>query len=779
MPNVFDQFDGAEKTAGGNPFDQFDGERSSPPGQPKQVYLDELDDPNNPLYRQRHGGSFVTGIIDGIGRAISTPREVYEGKIDLNTPEGQDRALEVGLTVSPARPSGLPRASATRSIVHKAPNEIATAAQELGINVPVGVATDNKALQAAMQRGRQVPGATGVIDKGLDEFYTSVFTRADDLAAQAGGGAARTSDEVGARIRTQLADEAGRIERQAADETGRAQKYADEYASRVETEARSQITAAEQAAQKARQEFDALMPEAPVGTKATVGDDLKASLEKRIQAHKEEQAKPYDTLRRTLIDPDAPVGVTDDLAGTLNSVMRERIAAAEGAIPRDLMPIVDIATNPRGVTFNGLQRARSTLAERIDFEEAQGFNAGDLKRAYGALTGAMRTVVQKSARNGASQAALKQFERAEVNFGSRADIISDLNGAVRNGAESLVERMIGYASERSGANMNKLRALQRELPSEDAAKVSRLAFQRLARDTKGEFSEVSLVKNWQAISPEGRRALFGERAVRIDQAIKNLTASSQQVKFTREVGDATIAAAQKDAKTNVAAATSSASAKAKEQSREVLTLLAKSDEQIVNEALRWASDGAGADLQKLVRMSTLFGKEGMDGLASISIQRLGVGRGREFSAAAFVTNWKSLSDSGRALLFRDAEIRKALDNMVRITERMAETQKRYGNSSGSGGAVGQIATGAGLFADPFTTISALVGANIGARLLTRPAVAKAANEYAKAAQAHAMRPSATTLKAVEQARARLLEIVEKGALLSANDNSAQRAVSGQ
>lgn len=53
----------------------------------------DIDDPASPLYGQRHGGSFVTGLIDSLGSAITLPRRVYEGSVDLNTDKGTEEVI--------------------------------------------------------------------------------------------------------------------------------------------------------------------------------------------------------------------------------------------------------------------------------------------------------------------------------------------------------------------------------------------------------------------------------------------------------------------------------------------------------------------------------------------------------------------------------------------------------------------------------------------------------------------------------------------------------------
>jgi hypothetical protein len=562
MPNVFDQFDQADQEQGSNPFDQFD----APKGKPElnEGIFPELDDPNSPLYGQRHGGSFVTGIVDGLKRAITLPREVYEGKVDLNTPEGQDRAAEAAITLAPSAPSGLvrfaPKSAPVVDVLPKAGGEVARAANELGVSIPRGVATDSKPLQAAYQRGRQVPGATGVIDQSLDNFYRGVEGKVDEVAATAAGGTLKDKAELGASVR--------------------------------------------------------------------------ASVERAIEKQEAASDEAFKIMRRA-IDPDKRVNaLTNEVGEAINKVVADRSAAGEAPIPKRAEAAFKILQDPEGVSFNALQRARSQVGRAIKWEEAQGgFDAADLKQVYGALTQAMDNAVRQSAKT-APESAVKLWKAADVRFAKMADENKVLGSVLRKDAdEGLVSSIVGMASAKGG-NARKLDQVLRE------------------------------------IGPEAK----GE-------------------------------------------------------------------------------------------------------LAGFVVQGLGRGRDGNFSALAFTNNWKQLSGTGKAQLFSDPNVRNTLENIATITERMAEVQKKFANSSNTAGAVGHGALGAGMLADPITTLATIAGANGIARFLSAPAAAKAAKDYAKAWRMHSLRPNPATLKALEQARSRLLEAAAKGgALYRSGSTSGQASI---
>jgi hypothetical protein len=57
--------------------------------------IPEFNDPNNPLYGQRHGGSIITGLLDSLRSGFTLPRDVYDGKVDLQSDEGQQRLMDM------------------------------------------------------------------------------------------------------------------------------------------------------------------------------------------------------------------------------------------------------------------------------------------------------------------------------------------------------------------------------------------------------------------------------------------------------------------------------------------------------------------------------------------------------------------------------------------------------------------------------------------------------------------------------------------------------------
>jgi hypothetical protein len=647
-------------------------------------------------------------LVGQAAGALTLPGDVATGKVDPYSDEGIGRAADFAQIFSPGAPArlttqgmtGVARDAQTSAFgenfaqtardpapvpVPTPANPVVQAADRLGVPIPAGVATDSRGRQAITQAARQMPFGGSRIEQAVDQSLGALAGASDRAAAQAAGVADRSAvpgpEAVGSSLRNELQRSVDQREALAGRDTARLQSLA---------------------------------PEAPLTSAANLGDDIRGAFTQRVEANRAAQDEGYNTLRQA-INPDQPVVVSQDLTGTLQRILDQRAAAAQGGLPKDLTPALDIATNPQGVTFNGLQRARTTLGERIDFEQRQGFDAGDLKRAYGALSEAMQTAVSGSAR-GDPAMALGLFRRAEDQFGRLSEQNRDLGTVAAGGSEALVNRMIGYASDLTKGNVERLRELQAHIPEDQRAGLSRLAFQRLGADANGGFDLARFAQQWEKVSAPGKAALFGDRAERIGQALQS------------------------------AMSTQGAS---REANGEILRLLSASDESLARRVLSMASSGASADHSTLARMASIVGPEGMRNVASLAVQNLGANRAGEFSPAFFASNWAKMSEAGKNLLFTDKSLRASLDDIATVSARMSEVERRFANKSNTGRAAGLIGVGAGMTMEPMTLVGSIVGGQVLGRVLSQPATASSAAKWARAYEKAAAVPTtaaATGLK---------------------------------
>lgn len=687
---------------------------------------------------------FHVGPLKPIGSGVEVTGEALRGELPAypseQTPEQAAKISDMA-SLAPGAPRGLMTRPAPSAPIAPpappAPSPFVEAVTRQGLAdvTPKFIATDSRAVQALAQAGKQSPIGGPTIERASDRFVRSAADRAEQIASDVSGtGAKAAAPQVGADIREGLQGVVNQREAEAA-------------LARAVTEgtATRGIQDAEGQAQQAVQTFQGLAP--TPRSRSAVGAEITRSLEDSLDAHSAAMGEPYHALRSDHIDSLQPVPEAQEpLRGVISRVLADRMNAGEGAnVPAALRPVAELMQRRGGPNFDALQRARSRLGEVIsDFDPHQGYAKGDLRAAYGALTEAMQIAAERSARND-PQEAVAALGAANENFSTRLDRMADIRSALRSGPEALVDRFLQQAGERGGANVERLTGLLQELPAPVRENVQQLALQRMARGPTGEFSDVALARNWANVSPEGRAALFGERTGAIDAAV-------QQVGGTRGAADVTRGLLESAARTQGRAI----QAGARDATAEAASLLSRSDEQIVETLLHWAKGGGGADTGKLARIAGQMGGDQLRGLASVAVDRLGRNAtDGSFSPAYFRKNWSKLSDGGKALLFPDATVRRSLDDMALISERVATAQAKYANHSNTARAGLAGYFGARFFAEPVSVIAGAGGSLAFSKLVSQPITAQPLAAWAKAYEASVRQPSAKTLHAVSSAAGRL------------------------
>lgn len=179
----------------------------------------------------------------------------------------------------------------------------------------------------------------------------------------------------------------------------------------------------------------------------------------------------------------------------------------------------------------------------------------------------------------------------------------------------------------------------------------------------------------------------------------------------------------------------------KEGIKKVLGPSSRSGEGVAGAIIRMASNGASADLETLAKARSAVPKEVWQDIASTAINNLGRSRNGEFTPAAFATNFRNLSDRGRALLFRSVgsgDVLPFLNDIAEVSQKFVDRGK-LANTSGTAGhnalyaAGGAIATGLAhsSWVEPLTAIGGIATINGVARLLARPATAASVARWSR------------------------------------------------
>jgi hypothetical protein len=263
--------------------------------------------------------------------------------------------------------------------------------------------------------------------------------------------------------------------------------------------------------------------------RSVVGGAARSAIQEAIDKGDEASSAAYSSVRKA-VDQTMPVNVSDILTPALTRIQAVRAAAGETSeLGGHLGSVVELAGRP-GVTFDGLQRARSQLGRAIQWDKRNGgMAAGDLKQAYGAMTQALETTVQATAK-GKPQQALALFKAADNRFAKTMATNKEMSTVLRGSDEAVVDKILTLASEKGGANAQRLAMLKREMGEEAFGQVSGLAIQRMGLNQAGEFTGDMFVRNFGRISENGKALLFGPKGSEVRSAVEDLAQITARMK---------------------------------------------------------------------------------------------------------------------------------------------------------------------------------------------------------------------------------------------------------
>jgi hypothetical protein len=215
-----------------------------------------------------------------------------------------------------------------------------------------------------------------------------------------------------------------------------------------------------------------------------------------------------------VIDADAvsPVPAT---AVTLKRIMSERIASRMAKPEAGLQDIINL-TN-KGASFDGLQRARADVGKIIGLAENNpnpGFNVGDFKRLYAAMSGDMERTVRANATVHPDLAANALGDANKV----AADLV-DRNKNVQKllnvqSDERRVGGIINAAQGKSG-NARLLSELRAQMPKDDFDQIAGVALSEMGHNpATDKFSLEKFGTAWRKLGDAAKSSLFPDAAHR-------------------------------------------------------------------------------------------------------------------------------------------------------------------------------------------------------------------------------------------------------------------------
>lgn len=241
--------------------------------------------------------------------------------------------------------------------------------------------------------------------------------------------------------------------------------------------------------------------------RATAGATLRPSLKGVVETNNTKIGDAYNGLRAK-IDQSEPVAL-EKTAKVVDDIVKARKAAGQLKPEAGLEDIKNLADN--GATFDGLQRARTDIGNSLNFGTANpGFNAGDLKRIYGAMSEDMKGVVAQSVKPGVkSEEAVRALQDAHAEAAPLMEFNKTLNKLDNIKVdESLVGTLVRSAQDKTG-NVKLLAQLRGSMPKEDFQQIGAVALSELGHNAAaGRFSLNQFATKWEGLGDRAKGILF-------------------------------------------------------------------------------------------------------------------------------------------------------------------------------------------------------------------------------------------------------------------------------
>jgi hypothetical protein len=240
--------------------------------------------------------------------------------------------------------------------------------------------------------------------------------------------------------------------------------------------------------------------------RASAGAVLRPSIKGVIEGNNSRIDDAFTALRGMIDQEPVSLPTTEKV---LNQIIKDREAAGHTNPKAGLEDVKNLVD--KGATFDGLQRARSDIGNTLNFGEANpGFNAGDLKRVYAAMSRDMEGVVGQSAKLGVKpQEAVQALKDANATSAPLIEFNKTLQrlGGIKSD-ESLVGTLTRAAQDKTG-NVKLLAQLRQAMPKEEFEQISGQALSELGHNAStGKFSLNQFATKWEKLGDRAKNVLF-------------------------------------------------------------------------------------------------------------------------------------------------------------------------------------------------------------------------------------------------------------------------------
>ena len=242
----------------------------------------------------------------------------------------------------------------------------------------------------------------------------------------------------------------------------------------------------------------------PNANAQTAGSTLRAGIEDYIGPQTTSRVqKAYDAVDN-LVNPNTltPLQNTTQIA---QQITQRRGAAGMGDSSA-VSQVLEAATNPQGLTYEGIKTLRTSIGELLKSSNLPAnISQGELKSLYGSLT----KDLQQSVTNAGGQKALNAWQRANKYNSLVMDRRENLNRVLNvRSDEQLFEKILGAAQNKGRADVQVLTQARKALPADEWNEDAAGVINRLGRDAEGKLTPDRFVTAYGNLTPAGKSLLF-------------------------------------------------------------------------------------------------------------------------------------------------------------------------------------------------------------------------------------------------------------------------------
>lgn len=204
--------------------------------------------------------------------------------------------------------------------------------------------------------------------------------------------------------------------------------------------------------------------------------------------------------------------------------------------------VQDAMMRPEGMNYKGVKDLRTALGEHLDNSLLPAdISKSELKQIYGALTSDLGSVVERAGST-TGKALWQRANETAAQIQARREELASIVGVKGDASPAQVfDRIVAAAGSKSRSDTDLL-TKAKSVIGNDWDQVVSAVTERLGKNTQGIWQPGKFLRDWEALSPAGKSALYGTGAHRqaLEDIAKISTRWPQLQKFQNPSGTAQI-----------------------------------------------------------------------------------------------------------------------------------------------------------------------------------------------------------------------------------------------